>query len=166
MKLSSIVAVALAQMISSVYALPEGLVVETLVPVAPEDCYAKVEVGDTISVHYVGSLEDGYVFDSSIDRGQPITFPIGVGRVIPGWDQGLIGLCVGEKVKLTIPPELAYGEQGVGPIPPSATLTFESQIVGIEGKKPPAPEAEVEEEEEAEEGVNEEEDEEEVHDEL
>lgn len=67
-------------------------------------------------------MEDGTVFDSSFNRGTPISFILGAGQVIPGWDQGLTKMCIGEKRKLTIPPELAYGERGIGPIPPNATL--------------------------------------------
>jgi len=89
------------------------------------------KAGDTISVHYTGYLADGTKFDSSLDRNQPYEFVLGQGNVIPGWDQGLVGMKVGGKRKLTIPPELAYGAQGTGPIPPNATLTFEVQLLGI-----------------------------------
>ena len=87
--------------------------------------------GDTISVHYTGYLADGTKFDSSLDRNQPFEFVLGQGKVIPGWDQGLVGMKVGGKRKLTIPPDLAYGAQGNGPIPPNATLTFEVELLGI-----------------------------------
>jgi len=91
-----------------------------------------VKSGDTISINYIGTLQDGTKFDSSYDRGQPFETQIGVGQVIPGWDQGIIGLKVGGKRKLTIPYQLAYGEQGVpGTIPPKATLIFEVELVAI-----------------------------------
>src|SRR5438105_5636876 len=82
--------------------------------------------GQTVSVHYTGWLTDGTKFDSSKDRGQPFSFPLGAGRVIRGWDEGVAGMKVGGKRKLTIPPELGYGARGAaGVIPPDATLVFE-----------------------------------------
>jgi len=88
--------------------------------------------GDLITVNYVGTLQDGTKFDSSIDRGQPFTFTLGQNSVIQGWELGVAGMKIGEKRKLTIPPELAYGEQGAGGvIPPNATLTFEIDLLGI-----------------------------------
>lgn len=88
--------------------------------------------GDRITVNYVGTLEDGTKFDSSIDRGQPFTFTLGQKSVIRGWELGVEGMKVGEKRKLTIPPKLAYGEQGAGGvIPPNATLIFEIDLLGI-----------------------------------
>jgi FKBP-type peptidyl-prolyl cis-trans isomerase len=87
---------------------------------------------DTVSVHYTGTLENGQKFDSSVDRGQPFSFILGVGQVIRGWDLGVLGMKVEEKRKLTIPSELAYGSQGVGGVIPSnATLIFEVELLGI-----------------------------------
>lgn len=92
------------------------------------------EAGDKITVHYTGWLEDGTKFDSSVDRGQPFSFVIGAGKVIKGWDEGVITMKVGGKRKLIIPSELGYGETGTpdGTIPPNATLIFEVELLEVE----------------------------------
>jgi FKBP-type peptidyl-prolyl cis-trans isomerase len=88
--------------------------------------------GDTVSVHYTGTLTTGEKFDSSKDRGQPFSFPLGQGRVIRGWDQGVAGMKVGGKRKLTIPGPLAYGERGSPPkIPANATLLFDVELLEV-----------------------------------
>lgn len=90
------------------------------------------KTGDTLSVHYTGTLEDGTKFDSSVDRGQPFSFTLGENRVIQGWEQGMIDMKVGEKRRLTIPSSLGYGSTGAGGIiPPNATLIFEVELLGI-----------------------------------
>lgn len=130
-----------------------------------EDCTTKTRKGDLVHIHYTvsddkerhectrhpffikttilfysllclqGTLEDGTVFDSSIPREQPLTFTVGAGQVIKGWDQGLLGMCEGEKRRLVIPPELGYGSSGAGEkIPPDSILIFETELIKIERK--------------------------------
>jgi FKBP-type peptidyl-prolyl cis-trans isomerase len=90
------------------------------------------ESGATVVVHYTGWLTNGTKFDSSVDRGQPFTFQLGSGQVIKGWDQGVAGMRVGGKRKLTIPPDLAYGPAGHPPeIPENSTLVFEVQLIDV-----------------------------------
>ncbi len=98
------------------------------------------QVGDLVSVHYRGTLENGTEFDSSYSRGEPITFPLGRGAVIQGWDEGIAMMNEGGKARLTIPPELGYGERGAGGvIPPNATLIFEVELVSVRAGAPAAP---------------------------
>lgn len=87
--------------------------------------------GKLVSAHYTGRFPDGKKFDSSYDAGVPIDFLLGAGKVIKGWDIGIEGMRVGGKRRLTIPPELAYGARGGGPIPPNATLVFEVELVAV-----------------------------------
>ncbi|MBQ4822807.1 peptidylprolyl isomerase [Aquimarina sp. MMG016] len=92
----------------------------------------QAEKGKTVSVHYKGSLTDGTIFDSSYKRNQPIDFPLGMGQVIPGWDEGIALLKVGDKARFVIPPYLGYGAQGAGGvIPPNAALIFDVELVGV-----------------------------------
>lgn len=89
--------------------------------------------GQTVSVHYTGCFTDGKKFDSSLDREAPFNFVLGEGQVIAGWDLGVAKMRVGDKAKLTIPPDLAYGRDGYpGAIPPNSTLVFEIELLGIE----------------------------------
>ena len=93
---------------------------------------AEASAGQTVVVHYRGTLENGKQFDASYDRVTPFSFPLGAGRVIKGWDEGVVGMKVGGKRKLVIPPDLAYGSRGAGGvIPPNATLTFEVELLDI-----------------------------------
>lgn len=102
------------------------------------NCERFVLGGDTISVHYTGwLLKTGQKFDSSVGR-RPFSFKIGAGKVIEGWEQGVVGMCVGEKRKITIPPELGYGNRFMKKIPPGSTLVFEIELVAIESKQRPS----------------------------
>jgi len=99
----------------------------------PENCYPQAQDGDTVIVHYVGKLANGQIFDSSMERDSPLSVKLGTGGVIPGFEQGLRGLCANKIRRVTIPPELAYGDKGVPPtIPPKSTLIFELECRGVE----------------------------------
>jgi len=102
------------------------------------ECVRKTAKGDTINVHYRGTLkETGTQFDASYDRGQPFTFTLGENRVIQGWERGLLDMCIGEKRKLIIPYSLAYGASGMPPvIPAKSDLVFETELLGIQGFNP------------------------------
>lgn len=114
--------------LSAMQEMASGLYIQTLEP----GDGPLVRRGQTVVAHYTGWLSDGTKFDSSRDRGEPLRIPIGMGRVIDGWDEGIVGMRVGEVRRLVIPPELAYGEAGAGGgvIPSNATLIFEVEILG------------------------------------
>ena len=108
--------------------MENGLQIEDLVVGTGEEAKA----GQKVTVHYRGTLTDGRQFDASYDRGQPFTFDLGGGQVIKGWDQGVAGMKIGGKRKLTIPPDLGYGARGAGGvIPPNATLVFEVELLKV-----------------------------------
>lgn len=108
--------------------MPDGLQIQDEVVGTGQDAKS----GDTVTVNYVGTLTNSTKFDSSYDRNTPFTTQIGVGQVIKGWDEGIVGMKVGGKRKLIIPPELGYGEQGAGnAIPPNSTLIFEVELLGV-----------------------------------
>ena len=90
------------------------------------------KLGQNVTVHYTGTLENGTKFDSSVDKGQPFTFRIGTHAVIQGWDEGIVTMKVGGKRRLTVPPNLAYGAAGRPGIPPNATLIFEVELLGVQ----------------------------------
>jgi FKBP-type peptidyl-prolyl cis-trans isomerase len=105
---------------------------ELKVEVLKEGAGEEAKNGDNVSVHYVGILENGTKFDSSIDIGEPFSFNLGAGQVIKGWDLGVLGMKIGEKRKLIIPSDLAYGDDGMpNAIPPKSTLIFEVELLGI-----------------------------------
>lgn len=98
----------------------------------------QAKAGDTVMVHYTGTLTSGAKFDSSWDRNAPISFPLGAGRVIKGWDEGIAKMHVGDQAILVIPPEIGYGVRGKGPIPPNSTLIFIVELVDAKSPEPPA----------------------------
>ncbi|TFK18298.1 hypothetical protein FA15DRAFT_628037 [Coprinopsis marcescibilis] len=113
---------------------PTELVIDTTF--VPQDCTVKAKTGDNLEVHYTGTLfATGKKFDSSRDRGTPLPLKLGVGQVIKGWDDGLQGMCVGEKRILTIPASLAYGSREVGNlIPANSALVFDTELVHLDSK--------------------------------
>lgn len=113
--------------VSNSQTLPDGLKIED----EKIGTGAEVKSGDTISINYLGTLENGQKFDSSYDRGVPFETQIGVGQVIKGWDEGVVGMRVGGKRRLTIPSSLGYGNQAVGSIPANSTLIFEVELMAI-----------------------------------
>ncbi|CAI6334574.1 unnamed protein product [Periconia digitata] len=124
-------------LLSPVLVTAQGLDINTTRPV---ECERKTQKGDKIQVNYKGTLQkDGTQFDSSYDRGKPFEFTLGVGQVIKGWDQGLVGMCIGEARTLTIPPAYGYGYEDNGAIPSGSTLIFETELLGIKGVDPPPP---------------------------
>ncbi|OCH92467.1 hypothetical protein OBBRIDRAFT_791213 [Obba rivulosa] len=136
MKLLLFLTVFLFAVVSFAMDPPTQLEIETTY--TPSDCSVKAQTGDRIKVHYTGKLfSNGNKFDSSHDRGQPLPLTLGVGQVIKGWDQGLQGMCVGEKRTLTIPADLAYGSRGFGAvIPPNSALVFDCELVDLDPKGP------------------------------
>jgi len=112
----------------SVTTSASGLIIEEILTGEGDEAKA----GDTVRVHYTGWLSDGGKFDSSVDRDEPFAFPLGRGHVIRGWDEGVAGMRVGGRRKLTIPPDLGYGACGAGGvIPPNATLVFEVELLAV-----------------------------------
>ncbi|KAI3624174.1 peptidylprolyl isomerase [Malassezia furfur] len=102
----------------------------------PEKCEFRSQRGDELVMHYTGKLWDGTKFDSSLDRGQPFSFTLGIGQVIRGWDEGLREMCIGEKRRLLLPPHFAYGPAGAGSvIPPDASLVFDVELLDIQGPR-------------------------------
>ncbi|ORZ03048.1 hypothetical protein BCR43DRAFT_482653 [Syncephalastrum racemosum] len=136
MRVLHIVFAVLAISVSIAHALkepPKYLQIGVKKRIPDEECTKRSRDGDVLSMHYTGTLfNSGEKFDSSLDRNQPLEFTLGTGRVIKGWDQGLKNMCIGEKRRLVIPPELGYGDRGAGSaIPGGATLVFDVELVDI-----------------------------------
>lgn len=125
-----------ASVLGDVEVRPSGLKVDYVYK--PASCDKVAANGNVLTMHYTGTLESGKKFDSSLDRSEPFKFQIGVGQVIRGWDEGVVGMCVGEKRQLIVPSDLAYGQQGAGDmIPGGATLIFDIELLDVEeGPKP------------------------------
>ncbi len=115
-----------------VAAAPNGKLMNMVIEDVKQGSGDSVEVGNTVTVHYVGTLQDGTEFDNSNKRGTPFTFTVGDGQVIKGWDEGLVGMKQGGQRILVIPPDMAYGPNGIGPIPGNATLVFAIELLSIE----------------------------------
>ncbi|KAK0289320.1 Peptidyl-prolyl cis-trans isomerase fpr2 [Friedmanniomyces endolithicus] len=132
MRLSSVSA-AITLLVASVSALDKPLDIHIE---HSTECSRKSARGDKVEVHYRGTLAaDGSEFDASYNRGTPLSFHVGKGQVIKGWDEGLLDMCPGDKRRLTIQPEWGYGAKGMGPIPANSVLVFETELVGIAGVK-------------------------------
>lgn len=132
----AIVAIVLALIVTGLLFMPK----KALTPTRMQDLTivtlssgtgSEAKNGDTVSVNYTGTLTNGTVFDTNVDKNAPFMFTLGAGEVIAGWDQGVPGMKKGEKRKLTIGPALAYGEREIGPIPPNSTLIFEIELLDI-----------------------------------
>jgi len=132
MKLCLFLAASVSLVLANEEIRPSGLKIEHVS--RPDACEKTAENGNQLTMHYTGTLQsDGTKFDSSVDRNEPFKFQLGVGQVIKGWDEGIVGMCVGEKRKLTVPPELGYGDQGAGDvIPGGATLVFDIELIDTE----------------------------------
>ncbi len=115
---------------------PTQEVKSLMMSVAKQGAGKVAEKGKIAVVHYTGTFMDGRKFDSSLDRGEPFKFIVGAGQVIKGWDIGVEGMKVGEKRNLTIPPDMAYGAQGAGPIPPNTPLKFDVELLDVVDSKP------------------------------
>jgi len=103
----------------------------------PETCDKVAAEGYLVDIHYIGYLDTGNQFDSTYERQQPIKFLMGAKQVIPGWEEGVLGMCVGEKRRLHLPPSLAFGDQGVGVVPAGATVTFDVELIDVNEPPPP-----------------------------
>lgn len=127
------VAVLLLVAAGAAVAHADEVVIETTF--MPDECTVKAKNGDNLQVHYRGKLTSGKQFDASYDRNQPLPVRLGSRQVITGWEEGLQGMCLGEKRTLTIPPSKGYGSRGVpNIIPPDATLIFETELVAVNGQ--------------------------------